>query len=146
MTSNIQTGTTYQFSVLAANVHGPGPLGTALSVVAAGLPGVPTSLQAVSTSATSLTFSWTAPTDTGGVAIDDYEVYKETSAGSGIWTALARTGGPTSYTATGLAENTAYSFRVAAVNAAGTGDTTTTPFSMTTGAGGGGGGGGNLTL
>lgn len=146
--SNVVGGNTYRYAVKAKNVHGAGPLGPVLTVIAAGLPGSPINLTPVGSTPTSVTFSWSPPVDTGGVPIDDYEVYRESSPGSGIWTALARTGGASSYTATGLAENTSYGWRVAAINAAGTGPTTTVVFSMTTGGAtiDDGGGGGNLTI
>jgi titin len=146
VTTPVTAGNPYKYAVKAVNVHGAGPLGATLEVVAAALPGPPTNLQPVTYGPTTLTFSWSAPTDTGGVAITDYEIYTESSPGSGIWVATARTGGATSYTATGLAETTSYSFRVAAINAAGTGESTTQVFSMTTLSSGGGGGGGNGTL
>lgn len=145
--TGIQAGYTYRYALAAKNVHGVGPLGTTLSVVAAGLPGFPTDFTAGAITTTSLTFSWSPPTDTGGVPVDDYEVSRETSAGSGIWTSLGTTGGAASYTATGLAEATTYSFTAAAVTAAGAGPTAPGPFTMTTASsGGGGGGGGNLTI
>lgn len=102
-------------------------------------------MQLVSADLTSITFSWVAPADDGGATITDYEVYRETTSGSGIWMSVASTGGATSYTATGLTENTQYLFGVSAVNVAGTGERGTQAFS-TTSSNSGGGGGGNSTI
>lgn len=43
-TNAVVTGTTYQFGIKAVNVHGEGPLGGSLSIVAAATPGAPTTL------------------------------------------------------------------------------------------------------
>jgi len=64
--------------------------------------------------------SWTAPTNTGGVALTDYIVQYSTDQSS--WTTFADgTSTATTATVTGLTGGTNYYFRVAAVNSAGTG-------------------------
>lgn len=119
--TSVTTGTTYQFAVKAVNVHGAGPLGGSASIVAYDLPGIPTALTAGSTTASSATFTWTAPTDTGGSPITDYAVAWDSGGGS-FYSHKANTGGAASYTATSLLADTAYGFAVAATTAAGTGD------------------------
>jgi len=72
-------------------------------------PTVPVGLTASSITQTSCTLSWTASTDNVGVT--GYDVYRGTT--------LAGSTATTSYSATGLAVNTAYSFTVKAKDAAG---------------------------
>jgi hypothetical protein len=64
--------------------------------------------------------SWTAPTNTGGVALTDYVVQYSTDQSS--WTTFADgTSTATTATVTGLTGGTNYYFRVAAANSVGTG-------------------------
>lgn len=86
-------------------MHGAGPLGTTLSLLAAAAPGAPTGLTPGAATASALAFSWTAPVDNGGSAVTDYQVYWN---GSGaLYTIKASsTSGNTFYTATGLAAST----------------------------------------
>jgi len=81
-----------------------------------GTPGVPGGLSATGTTTSSVSLSWTAPTDPGSSAVTGYVL---TRTGSDQVVELGA--GATSYTWTGLAGGTSYTFRVAAVNAAGTG-------------------------
>jgi len=73
-TSDITPGTTYQFAVLAENVHGAGPLGATLSILAATAPGAPAGLTAGTVGSASVQFSWSAPADNGGSPVTDYSV------------------------------------------------------------------------
>jgi hypothetical protein len=72
-------------------------------------PTVPTGLTATSRAATSVAFSWTAATD--NVAVTGYKIYRN---GTQVGTTAT-----TSYTDTGLTPGTAYSYTVAAYDAAG---------------------------
>ena len=89
-----------------------------LVVVTSPVPGAPTSLSAT-TGNTQLSLSWTAPASNGGSAITGYTVEYTPSGGSPSTVNTGSTS--TSYALTGLTNGTAYSVRVAAVNAAGTG-------------------------
>ena len=62
--------------------------------------------------------SWSAPSN-GGAAISSYKVYRGTSAGQE--TLLTTLGNVTAYDDTGVANGTAYFYRVAAVNSVGEG-------------------------
>lgn len=73
-------------------------------------PTVPTGLSASGVSATQINLSWTAATDNVGVTT--YKVYRG-------GTLLATLGNVTSYSNTGLTASTAYSYTVAACDAAG---------------------------
>ncbi len=64
-----------------------------------------------------VTLTWTTP-DNGGSAITGYRV--DTRTGDSDWTSTT-TGTDTTHTVTGLTNGTGYQFRVAALNAAGTG-------------------------
>jgi hypothetical protein len=70
---------------------------------------------------TSVTLSWTGPTDDGGQPITDY-VLEYSSNGGTSWSVFPHTASSaTSLTVTGLTRGTSYTFRVSAVNAEGTG-------------------------
>ena len=97
---------------------------TALSFTTATVPGAPTAL-AGSRRIGEIALTWTAPSSNGGLAISDYVV--EYSTDETTWTTFSDGGSSTaSATVTGLANSTAYTFRVSAVNAAGTGTASTT--------------------
>jgi hypothetical protein len=69
------------------------------------------------------TVSWTAPTNTGGSTITGYDV-EYSSNGGGSWTSAStafHSSTATTQTVTGLTNGTSYTFRVAAINAVGTG-------------------------
>ena len=74
-----------------------------------------------------LSVTWTAPEQTGGADITSYDIrYIESGApdkADKYWTVVddAWTGGPLTYTITGLAEGTEYDVQVRAVNASGDG-------------------------
>jgi len=94
-------------------------------------PAAPTGLT-VTPGGAQAALAWTAPTNTGGVALTDYRI--QYSFNSGSFTTFSRAASTaTSATVTGLAAGT-YVFRVAAVNSAGTGaDVTSSSSSVTAG-------------
>jgi hypothetical protein len=97
---------------------------------ASNVPGTPTSLAATAGNAQA-TLSWTAPADNGSPAITDYAVQFSSDSGS-TWSTFADgTSTTTSATVTGLTNGTAYVFRVAATNSAGTGAYTAASSSVT---------------
>ncbi len=86
-----------------------------LSNTPVSLPGAPQNLSVVvGTTPGQVELSWETPTDNGGSIVTGYEV---SSDGGASWTAVAGT----SYTVTGLANGTEYTFQVRAVNIAGGG-------------------------
>ena len=91
-------------------------------VPASGAPGKPTGVTATATP-TTVTVSWTAPTDPGTTAVTGYAVEWATNE-NGPWsTATADTGSTTaSYTHTGQTPETSYHYRVAAINGSGAGE------------------------
>ena len=92
-------------------------------------PGAPSGLTAGSATSTTITLAWTAAS-TGG-APSSYAV--EQSPDGSTWGAPQAASG-TSYIATGLSPSTAYYFRVAGVNGAGTGSYTSAVGPTSTGA------------
>jgi hypothetical protein len=88
------------------------------------VPGQPTGLSASAT-ANQVLLSWSAPDNNGGAAISDYVVEYSTNAGV-TWTTFADgTSMAASATVPSLSTGTTYTFRVTAVNSAGTGSTST---------------------
>ncbi len=80
-------------------------------------PAAPAAPTVTGASLTSLSVSWTAPTNTGKPAISDYDVqYRTGTAGYAAW---AHTGTATSATITGLDAGTSYDVQVKAKNAEG---------------------------
>lgn len=121
--TGLTNGTAYVFRVAAINTVGTGPnSATSNSVTPSrSVPGAPTSVTAVAGNAEAIV-GWVAPTFTGGSAIAGYRI--EQQRGSGEWTvAVANTGSTTTNAVvTGLTNGESYRFRVAAINASGTGD------------------------
>ncbi len=87
---------------------------------AAGTPSAPRDLSARRGDG-SVTLAWKAPTSNGGSAIVDY-VVQQSASGAGVWTTVPD-GVDTArrFTVDGLINGRRYDFRVAAVNAAGSG-------------------------
>ena len=84
------------------------------------VPAAPTSVTATGGNAQAAV-SWTAPAALSTLPITDYTVQYSSNSGS-TWTTFTRAASATaSATVTGLTNGTAYTFRVAAVNAVGTG-------------------------
>jgi hypothetical protein len=79
-------------------------------------PGTPTA----SSTGTSATITWTAPSDNGGKAVSGYRIQRSTD-NINFSTLVANTGTTTlTYTNTGLTPGTKYYYRVAAINAVAT--------------------------
>jgi hypothetical protein len=115
--TGLTNGTSYTFKVLATNgTDGPAS-GASNAVTPRTVPGQPTGVTGTAGDA-SATVKWVAPTSTGGSAITGYSV----RVFSG--TTLVKTvpvGNVLTTSVTGLTNGTAYTFDVAATNAAGTG-------------------------
>jgi Fibronectin type III domain/IPT/TIG domain len=116
--SNLTPGARYVFAVAAVNAIGVGPAGKSPAVIPMGAPGQPTGVSAV-VSADTATVSWTAPADDGGTPITGYVV---TPILAGTAQSPTTFDDPaTTHTITGLTPGGQYTFQVAAINAAGTG-------------------------
>jgi hypothetical protein len=97
-------------------------------------PSTPTGLTATATSSTTATVSWTASTD--NVAVTGYTLQRCTGTGCTTFATIASPT-TTSYNDTGLTPTTAYSYRVAARDAAGNTSPNSTTATTTTPAGSG---------
>jgi predicted phage tail protein len=144
---NLSTGKTYTFVVVALFTGGaetnpsseasatptstsvPPPTSTSpptSTPQSSALPNTPTGLNVTKVSPSSVQLSWTAPSDNGKPSVIGYNV--EYKVGSGAWSVLtANTGISTSYVHTGLAAGT-FTYRVSAINSAGTGNPSTEAF------------------
>jgi len=127
--TGITNGSAYLFMVAASNSAGTGAFSASTQATPVAPPGAPTSL--VGSPGNGQEFlSWTAPVSDGGAAITDYMVELSSDAGA-TWTPFAHAPSTaTASTATGLTNGTTYTFRVSAVNSAGTGTPSTTVQSM----------------
>ena len=85
------------------------------------VPSAPTNLSAKAVSHSKINLSWSACANNGGAAITGYKIERSTDNGSTWSTLVANTGSiTTTYSNTGLAPNTTYTYRVSAINAVGT--------------------------
>jgi subtilisin family serine protease len=123
--SGLTNGTAYSFRVAAVNGVGAGLSSNPAVAVPQGPAAAPTGVTAEvapagGVSAGEVRLAWTAPSDTGGSAITGYEIAWSTN---GVTWTTAEHGEPAdpSFTVRGLRDGTTYQFRVAAVNAVGTG-------------------------
>jgi len=84
-------------------------------------PSAPQNLQAMEASSSKISLSWTSPANNGGSEITGYKIERSTDAGSTWSTIIANTGSTsTTYSDTGLDQNTSYTYRVSAINSVGT--------------------------
>jgi fibronectin type 3 domain-containing protein len=115
--SALVNGDTYWFKVSAFNSKGEN-ISAEQSAVPMAVPSAPQNPSATG-GLHLVSLSWTAPTDTGGSAITNYEIYRGTSLGSINF--LVEVGNVLVYTDTSVADGTHYYYKIAAKNAAGIG-------------------------
>ncbi len=125
--TGLDAGATRYYRVRALNANGAGsPSNTASATTEAALPAAPRSLRVESGGSflgrSRLVLDWLRPVSDGGAAIGGYRI-EVSETGTGGWTVLeANTGSTTTgYSHEGLSPGTTYHYRVAAVNAEGTG-------------------------
>jgi Bacterial Ig-like domain (group 3)/Fibronectin type III domain len=118
--SGLTNGTAYTFTVAAINAVGTGPDSTASNSATpapATAPAAPTGVQGAAQDG-AVNLSWTAPSDNGRSPITGYRI---TPYIAGVaQTAVVTTTAATSEYVSGQTNGTAYTFTVAAINAAGT--------------------------
>ncbi len=102
-----------------------GATSSATGTIAATVPSAPSGLVATASNV-QVALTWSAPASNGGAAITDYSIQYSSDSGSS-WSSWAHTASTVaSATVTGLTNGTAYVFKVAGINSAGTGTYSTT--------------------
>ncbi len=109
-------GTTYSFKIVAVNSNGESASSDFSDVKTADVPDAPTGLTSTG-NATTISNSWSAPTNSNGSAISEYKVYLINSANADV-TAQTKTTTNTSVDMTSVAPGT-YTVKVTAKNAVG---------------------------
>ena len=129
--TGLTSGTTYTFRVEALNASGAGPASAASNAVtpqAAVVPTAPTGVSAQPAS-NQARVTWTLPSGDGDSPITGQTVTPY--IGAAAQTPVPVGPSATSATVTGLANGTAYTFRVTATNAVGTGPASTASSAVT---------------
>jgi len=131
--TGLSGATTYVFRVAAVNVIGQGPYTAKSSPVeiTASNPDPPTGVSGTRGNA-QVSLTWTAPGNTGGVALSDYVIQYSSDSGSSWNTFNDGVSTATSAIVTSLINGTSYIFRVAAVNNATLQSSYSTPSSAVT--------------
>jgi len=96
------------------------------------VPSSPTNLSAKPVSSSQINLSWTAPTNNGGSPITGYTIERSADGGTN-WSSLVPNTGSTAttYSDTGLASNTSYTYRISAINSVGTSSPSSTASATT---------------
>jgi hypothetical protein len=119
--TGLSNGSSYTFRVSAINQLGTGPLSLiSSSITPRTTPSAPGSLSATGINS-GVVLSWTTPSSDGGSALTDYVAEYSSDSGA-TWSTFSGAISLTRVeTVTSLSNGTQYSFRVSAINAAGTG-------------------------
>ena len=126
--TGLTNGTAYTFTVVAVNAAGSSPSSaSSASATPFTVPTAPT-IGTATGGVRQATVTWSAPTSNGGSAITNYIITSTPSAGTSPLTV----GNVLTGTVTGLADSTAYTFTVVAVNAAGNSPSSASSASATT--------------
>jgi hypothetical protein len=124
--------TTYTYRVSAINSIGASsPSNTSSATTFNAVPLAPTGLNATVVSPFQINLSWNAPIDNGGLAITGYQIERSMNHGTTWSTSTPNTGNTTTYNDTGLSSSTTYSYRVSAINSAGTSPPSNTAYATT---------------
>jgi hypothetical protein len=136
-TTHSDTGLThstlYSYRVSAINSVGIGsPSNTASATTSNVAPFPPTGLTATPASSSQINLVWSAPSDNGGSPVTGYKIERSANGGA-TWSVITTNTGSTSttYSDTGLAANTAYTYRVSAINSVGIGSPSNTASATT---------------
>ena len=117
---NLLNATTYDFQVLAKNSAGDGVGSTVVTGKPFTTPSAPTGISAVSGQG-AVTVTWNVPSSDGGSSITDYSIQYKRLIDTSWIDYLHAPSTSTTFTLSSLLQLSQYSFRLAAVNAAGIG-------------------------
>ena len=118
--TGLTNGTLYYFQVAAVNAYGTSGYSSSFSGTPSTVPNAPTGGAASSNANAQSVLTWTAPAVNGGASITDYVVQYSTD-NVNFNTFADGVNASTGATVTSLTNGTLYYFRVAAINARGTG-------------------------
>lgn len=117
--TGLTPGATYTFTTLAYNSVGWGAESGTRTITLSKRPDAPTGVGASNVQPTSLTISWSAPGNTGGLPITNYLVRRWTgTSASGSYTDISAAASARSVAVSGLSPGQAYTFAVYARTAA----------------------------
>jgi Fibronectin type III domain len=123
--TSLTNGTIYYYEVKAQNSVGESgfsPVASAKPAPAATVPGAPQNLTAATSSSRGVLLSWSEPLSNGGAAITGYVLYRSTQSGrESAYVSVKCTAMPCTYNDSNTRRGTTYYYKVAAVNAVGTG-------------------------
>ena len=128
---DLDNDTAYAFKLRAANASGNGAESDEATATPIAVPAKPTGFSATPGDS-QVTLAWTDP---GNDTITGWQYAQKTTGGYGAWKAVSNSGSDTTaYTVTGLDNDTAYTFKLRAVNASGNGtasdEATATPVAV----------------
>ena len=142
--TGLTAGTTYTYRVSAINSVGTStPSVTASATTTSNtnltVPQPPTGLTSSVVSSSQINLSWAAPSNNGGSAITGYKIERSSNGGTNWGTLISNSGSTgTTYSNTGLAANTTYTYRVSTINSVGTSTVSNTASATTLAASSGG--------
>ncbi len=133
--TGLAPSTTYMYRVSAINSIGtssPSNTASATTHIQITTPQSPTNLSASTVSSSQIDLSWNAPGNNGGSSITGYKIERSTDGGGSWSTIVSSTGSSsTTYSDTGLASSTTYTYRVSAINSIGTSSPSNTTSATT---------------
>jgi fibronectin type 3 domain-containing protein len=132
--TGLSPGTTYYYEISAANSGGESAPSSPVSAttISATTPQPPTGLTANAVSSSQTNLSWTVPSNNGGSAITGYKIERSIDGGTTWLTIVSNTASTsTTYSDTGLASSTTYTYRVSAINSVGTSSPSNTASATT---------------
>ena len=109
---NLTPGNYYNIAIIAYNAAGASDLSPTLRELCGALPKPPNKIKAVSISSTSITISWNAPDDTGGIDLTNYVIYITSPTASSATVDHS----VTSYTLSTVTVGTTYVFELTSKN------------------------------
>jgi len=125
--SSALNGNSYSYRVEAYGSGGTSAQATSTTVTPSGLPTSAPTITSTPTSISATTLNWSAVTSTSANPVTGYTLQRSTTSSSGPWTTIY-TGSLLSYNATGLSTGNSYYYRVAATNATGSGNYSSSAF------------------